>query len=210
MLLGLFLWPGRMAAKLFCREREMKKEYRSRRQRSEGKGRAVLLSLVLWLAVAGALLYALDRAGQVKEALDAGVEAAQGERLAAEPDNQLPSLSDSGETSAGGTLSAATPEPATVSEISASLEAPEVEAPEMWLVILHSIPRTARAEAERRQAGYKDKGLEVDILDTSAFPKLPPNFWVIALGPFDNRAEALAAADRAKTFNPGLMVRRGL
>jgi hypothetical protein len=80
----------------------------------------------------------------------------------------------------------------------------------MWLVVLHSIPSSARAEAERRQAGYKAKGLEVDILDTNAFPRLQPNLWIVALGPFDNRAEALAAADRAKEFNAGLRLLRGL
>jgi hypothetical protein len=202
MLMGLFLWPGRLAAGLFSNEQ--KKDYRSRR-RPEATGRIALLSLVLWLAGAGVMLFALDRTGLLKDALDVGVEAAQGER-AAEP---APPLSETaspepGETAAGGAPTTAGPESLASGSQAAATET------EMWLVILHSIPKTARPEAERRQAGYKTRGLEVDILDTSAFPRLPPNFWVIALGPFDTRAEALAAADQAKAFNSGLMVRRGL
>jgi len=80
MLTGLFLWPGRLLAGLFSSDR--KKEYRSRRQRAETTGRVVLLSLFLWLSGAGVLLFALDRTGLLKEALDAGVEVAQGERPA--------------------------------------------------------------------------------------------------------------------------------
>ena len=203
MLMGLFLWPGRLAAKLFSSGQ--KKDYRSRRPRPEATGRLVLLSLVLWLAGAVALLSALDRTGLLKEALDIGVEAAQGEKITAEPaqaPTPEPALPEPGEPMVGGTLAGTEPIAAPTGQ--AALET------EMWLVILHSIPKAARAEAERRQTGYKTRGLEVDILDTNAFPKLPPNYWVIALGPFDSRAEALTAADRAKAFNSGLMIRRGL
>jgi hypothetical protein len=219
MLLGLFLWPGRLAANLLFSDR--KKEYRSRRHRVDTPGRVVLLSLVLWLAGAGVLLFALDRAGLLKEALDAGVEMAQGERPAEpvpppEPETAAPP--EPVETTAiGGGLTPAEGAPA-VALVAPPAVAPAItqETPaaaqeaEMWLVILHSIPKTGRDEAERRRAGYKAKGLEVDILDTNAFPRLSPNHWIVALGPFDNRAEALAAADQAKTSNSGLMVRRGL
>jgi len=204
MLTGLFLWPGRLAARLFSPDR--RKDYRSRRPRPEATGRLVLLSLVLWLAGAGALLFALDRTGLLKEALDAGVEAAQGERTA--PPAPEPAPPEPDVPTAGGALTQ--PEPIAAPIDQTAQTAPAALETEMWLVILHSIPKTGRAEAERRQAGYKTRGLEVDILDTNAFPKLPPNYWVIALGPFDSRAEALAAADRAKAFNSGLMVRRGL
>ena len=202
MLMNLFLWPGRRAAGFLSNER--KKNYRSRRDRFESPGILALLSLGLWLAGAGVLLFALDRTDLLKKALDAGVEAAQGE-IAPEP-APLPPLEtppEPVETTAESTL-AAPESSAAGSQAAAAMET------EMWLVILHSIPKTGRAEAERRQAGYKAKGLEVDILDTSAFPRLPPNYWIIALGPFDTRAEALTASDRAKAFNFGLMVRRGL
>ena len=204
MLKGLFLWPGRLVAGLFSNDQQ-KKEYRSRR-RSETTGRIALLSLVLWLAGAGILLFALDRNSLSKESPDTGVKATRQGGGEAEP---VPPVTETaapepGETATDGALAAARPESPAAQAAQPAMET------EMWLVILHSIPKTARPEAERRQAGYKTRGLEVDILDTSAFPRLPPNFWVIALGPFDTRAEALTAADQAKAFNSGLMVRRGL
>jgi len=207
MLTGLFLWPGRLLAGLFSSDR--KKEYRSRRQRAETTGRVVLLSLFLWLAGAGVLLFALDRTGLLKEALDAGVEVAQGERPAEPASAPEPAPEPEPEPAA------APPAPAPVETTAGGPLAPAEEAPaaveaEMWLVILHSIPKSGRHEAERRQAAYKAKGLAVEILDTNAFPKLPPDYWIIALGPFDHRAEALTAADKAKAFNSGIMVRRGL
>jgi cell division protein FtsN len=221
MLLGLFLWPGRLSANLFFSGR--KKEYRSRRHRTDTPGRVVLLSLVLWLAGAGVLLFALDRAGLLKEALDAGVEMAQGERPAEpvpppEPEAAAPPEPAPAEAATAGGALAPAEEPPAVALVAPPAAAPPTtpvapavaQEAEMWLVILHSIPKTGRDEAERRQVGYKAKGLEVDILDTNAFPRLTPNHWIVALGPFDNRAEALAAADQAKTFNSGLMVRRGL
>jgi len=213
MLMGLFLWPGRLAAGLFSSDR--KKEYRSRRHRAETTGRVVLLSLVLWLAGAGVLLFALDRTGLLKEALDVGVEVAQGERPAEPVSAPEPTPEPEPATEPEPAPAVAPEAPAPAETTAGGLPAPAEEAPaaveaEMWLVILHSIPKAGRDEAERRQAAYKAKGLEVDILDTNAFPRLPPDYWIIALGPFDRRAEALTAADKAKAFNSGIMVRRGL
>ncbi len=68
----------------------------------------------------------------------------------------------------------------------------------------------ARQEAERRQTQYRNRGLQVEIMDTDAFPRLVGGSWIIAQGPFDGRAEALDAANRAREFNSNLMVRRGL
>ena len=207
MLIDLFLWPGRLAARAFSRDK--KRAYRSLRLRPETGGGVFLASLLAWLALAGGLLYALDQAGFLKQALDIGVEAAQGEKPAAvvpaPPRPEAPSQAEvagGGDAAQGALVHGALSGPADPS--AATLET------EMWLVILHTIPNTGRAEAERRQAGYRTRGLEVDILDTNAFPKLKSNQWIIALGPFDDRAAALAAADKAKAFNSGLMVRRGL
>ncbi|MGL4208270.1 MAG: hypothetical protein ACRCTY_02665, partial [Candidatus Adiutrix sp.] len=60
------------------------------------------------------------------------------------------------------------------------------------------------------QAQYRNRGLRVEIMDTDAFPRLRSGSWIIAQGPFDDRNSALAAADHAKSFQSGLMVRRGL
>jgi hypothetical protein len=86
----------------------------------------------------------------------------------------------------------------------------EVAEAERWLVILHTIPKSARDEAERRQNQYRDRGLQVEIMDTDAFPRLVGGSWIIAQGPFDSRAQALEAANTAKEFNSNLMVRRAL
>ena len=47
-------------------------------------------------------------------------------------------------------------------------------------------------------------------MDTDAFPRLKGGNWIIAQGPFEDRASALTAAEKAREFNSGLMVRRGL
>ncbi|MDR1045007.1 MAG: hypothetical protein LBP33_07810 [Candidatus Adiutrix sp.] len=207
MLKGIFLAPGRLLARLFRRDR--RKVYRSARSRSGAGPGTVILSLVAWLALAGALLYSIDQAGLLKQALDAGVEVAKG----AEDDPTPPLPPPVRDRSTGGQLNTgpAGPSDAEIPPGSSHLNvSPSPAETEMWLVILHSIPKSARAEAERRQSQYLSRGLNVEILDTDAFPKLRPGNWIIAQGPFDDRASALAAANKAKAFNDGLMVRRGL
>ena len=204
MLKSLFLSPGRLLARLFRRDR--RRAYRSARSRSGASPGLVLLSLIAWLALAGLVLYAVDKAGLLKQALDAGVEVA----TSPEPDGGPPPLPvGQSNTSAGGSLATIpnNPAPSPPGEVRSSQSTVETE---MWLVILHSIPKSARAEAERRQSQYISRGLNVEILDTDAFPKLKPGNWIIAQGPFDDRASALAAANKAKAFNDGLMVRRGM
>ncbi len=218
MLKNLFLAPGRLLARLFSREK--KKTYRSTRQRPKNGLGMVILSIIGWLAVAAALLYAADKAGLLNKALDVGVEVA----INAEADNRAGgetadppapeaergpgsvsgSLSGSGQS--GGAPASGS---ATLPEGS-SIQSAQVVDPELWLVILHTIPKSSRSEAERRKNQYRERGLEVQILDTDSFPRLRAGSWIIALGPFDEKAAALAASDKAKTFNSGLMIRRGL
>lgn len=218
-MLKLFCIPGRLLAKLFSRDK--KRAYRSvRSQPGYGPG-IILVSLVCWLALAGGILFAVDKSGLLKQALDVGVEVAQGgggEGTEPQPDNPVtdpPPAAPVTSGSATGGLSAegqSTSLPSTVTGGEApagGVNTPVIEV-EQWLVILHTIPKSSRDEAERRRAQYRNKGLEVDILDTDAFHRLRKGNWIIALGPFEDRAEAFAAADRAKQFNSGLMVRRGL
>jgi hypothetical protein len=82
--------------------------------------------------------------------------------------------------------------------------------PEIWLVIVESIPKAHRSEAERALARHKKKGLDLEILDTDAFPRLKSGLWALANGPFDTKKEAEAAALILKPKVKGLMVRRGL
>ena len=206
MLKSIFLAPGRLLARLFRRDR--RRAYRSARSRSGAGPGMVILSLIAWLALAGLVLYTVDKAGLLKQALDAGVDVA----TSPEPDNVPPTPPPVSEntSSAGGSLKAASQNgyiPPVNTEVRNAQPAVENE---MWLVILHSIPKSSRAEAERLQSQYKSKGLEVDILDTDAYPRLKAGNWIVALGPFDDRASALVVANEAKSFRSGLMVRRGL
>lgn len=201
----LFLAPGRQIAKLFSKD---KRRYRSARHRSEaGVGTAVLAG-VFWLVLAGGLILAVDKLGFLTPALDVGLEVAQGGGEEAPAPAPEPTSNITGSLGTGSPAGAPLPPASGVAGAPAA-QAPAVET-ELWLVILHTIPKSARDEAERRQAQYIGKGLKVDILDTDAFPRLKSGNWIIAQGPFDDRASALAAADAAKGFNPGLMVRRGL
>jgi hypothetical protein len=200
----VFLAPGRILEKLFSQEK--KKTYRSTRQRPGVGLGTVALSLLGWLIVAGVVLLAMDKLGLLHKALDVGVEAAQKVNGEAAPVPGAPAPgSVTGSIAAGGQAGTA-PSPA-ADTAAAPAQAVETE---LWLVILHTIPKASREEAERRQTGYLSRGLPVEILDTDAFPRLKSGNWIIAQGPFDDRASALAAADAAKAFNTGLIVRRGL
>jgi hypothetical protein len=78
------------------------------------------------------------------------------------------------------------------------------------LVIVESIPKRARAEAEQSQTRYKRRGLDIELLDTDAYPLLKSGMWALAMGPFDTKAEADVAAAELKPKVRELMVRRGL
>lgn len=212
MLKDLFLTPGRLLTRIFAKEK--KRAYRSARNRPTESLATIILSVVCWLILAGCVLYSIDKAGFLKQALDVGVEVAtsgEAEEPAPAPPNSQPLESTGSVTGSLNTNSPSSPPPAGVTGTGPGQNSrPGVET-EMWLVILHSIPKIAgRGEAERRQSQYLSKGLRVDILDTDAFPRLLGGNWIVALGPFDSRAAAVAASTRAMPFNSGLMVRRGL
>ena len=220
-MLKLFCIPGRLLAKLFSREK--KRAYRSIRSKpSYGPG-MILISLVGWLALAGGILFAVDKAGLLNKALDVGVEVAQGggdqdeappADPGANPEPTSPTTTGSatGELSGEGQSPTGLPPAASGGEGAATgINKTPVAAAEQWLVILHSIPKSARDEAERRKTRYRNQGLEVDVLDSDAFPLITSgSWWIVALGPFDDKTKALAAANRAKQFNSELMVRRGM
>lgn len=216
MLKDLFLTPGRLLTKIFTKEK--KRSYRSARSRPAESLATIALSVVCWLALAGCVFYSIDKAGFLKQALDVGVEVATngGEEATApsptadEPGQSSGSITGSLNTNSGGQTAPAVNDGARPVQS----DQPAVET-EIWLVILHSIPKTdeGRREAERRQSQYIGRGLRVDVLDTDAFPLLRgskgESWWIVALGPFDTREAALAASDKARSFNSGLRVRRG-
>jgi hypothetical protein len=82
--------------------------------------------------------------------------------------------------------------------------------PEAWLVIVESIPKSARDKAEASLQRQKKKGLDLVLVDTDAYPRLKSGMWALSLGPFDTKAEAEAAASTIKAKVKDFMVRRGL
>ena len=213
MIKSLFLAPGRLVAKFFAKEK--KRQFRSIRQKSTDSGSTVILSLVIWLVVIAGVIIGADKVGLLNKALDVGVEVANSDDNQNEPPASEPGgfMADGGRAVVdpnlpNGTTApppATAEQPPTVPDVSASIQKAE-----MWLVILHTIPKASRAEAERLQTQYRNRGLTVEIMDTDNFPLLKTGFWIIAQGPFDDQASAQAAGNIAKSFNSKLMVRQGL
>jgi hypothetical protein len=81
---------------------------------------------------------------------------------------------------------------------------------EAWLVIVESIPKNKRVEAEQSLARHKKRGLSLEIVDTDAYPRLKGGMWTLASGPYETEKEAQAAAAIIKPKVRDLMIRRGL
>lgn len=209
MIKALFLAPGRLAAKLFSKEK--RRQYRSARQRSTVGPGTVVLSLAIWLALIGAGIVIADKVGLLNKALNVGVEAANS------GDKTDAGTEDGPMTSGGWAAVGQQNQPESAPSLPAGQTAAtqtkvgvQIQKAEMWLVILNTIPKSSRDEAERLQIQYRNRGLEVDIMDTDNYPLLKSGFWIIAQGPFDDQSGALSAASIAKSFKPDLMVRKGL
>ncbi|MDR1677202.1 MAG: hypothetical protein LBS44_02285 [Deltaproteobacteria bacterium] len=88
---------------------------------------------------------------------------------------------------------------------------PSVAEPtESWLVIVESIPKSKRTEAEQSQARHKRRGVELELFDTDAYPLLKSGMWTLASGPYETKKEAETVAATLKPKVRDLMVRRGL
>lgn len=67
-----------------------------------------------------------------------------------------------------------------------------------WLVVAGSFARSERRNADRRLMALAEAGFEARVIDSSDYPLLTPNLWVVVLGPFDSRETANAALERLK------------
>lgn len=90
----------------------------------------------------------------------------------------------------------------------AAAAVPEVG--EAWLVIVESVPKQRRTEAEQSVARHKRRGVDLELFDTDAYPFLKSGMWALASGPYENKSDAEAAAAVLKPQVRDLMVRRGL
>lgn len=206
MLKSLFLAPGRLAAKLFNNDK--RRHYRSARMRPVNVGMGtVFVSLLFWMALAGGGYMAVSTPTETGSSGPA--TSGQAQDPPDLPGESGGPLTEGGRVTAGNSTAGAGSSAGGAVNNSVSTPAPVVT--QQWLVILHTIPksgRDARNEAERKQIQYRNRGLEVEILDTDSYPKLRAGSWIIALGPFDNKDTALTASNIARTFQSDLMVRQ--
>jgi hypothetical protein len=81
---------------------------------------------------------------------------------------------------------------------------------EVWLVIVSSSPKADRDKVEADQARHRRRGVNLEIMDTDAYPLLKSGMWTLALGPYYSRVEAENAAKELQPKVKETMVRRGL
>jgi uncharacterized SAM-binding protein YcdF (DUF218 family) len=214
MLIDFLLAPGRYLCRLIKKPRH---KVRFQARISDG-GPVIPVSIICWAALFGLAVLlvrqfaspllptpaAAPAAGQAAPAAPAAQPAAPA------PEPGQPRMAPSAEASgAGGSVQAAG------AGLSRTLEPPEAAPPaapanQVWLVIVESIPKSAREEAERSQARHRRRGVELELLDTDAYPLLRSGLWTLAMGPVDTKGEADAAAAEIRPKVRDLMVRRGL
>ncbi|MDR1577630.1 MAG: SPOR domain-containing protein [Deltaproteobacteria bacterium] len=205
MLKTIIFGPGR----LLCGQPVAQKHSSHPRLAAyRSQGPVIALSLICWALVVAGILFGLKMLSNVDPPppplppLDRSTAVAQAEAGAGIIQAPISGAAGSG-------LAAATNSPAPEAGQGHALETapPPTQA---WLVIVESIPKSARSEAERALAKHKKKGVRLELLDTDAYPKLKSGLWALAQGPFDTKSEAEAAAVTLKPQVKGLMVRRGL
>jgi hypothetical protein len=210
MLKSIFLGPGR-----FFFGQPSTEELRARRWNLKVRSQspAIFVSLIFWLLLmAGGYLLLQKFSNVDPPPPKPRAEIKSLTPTGAQPSGTAPMVVS---TASGGSLGASSPTNQTSGAVTPAADpiAPVEKAlppPEIWLVIVESIPKSARSEAERALARHKKKGLELELLDTDAYPKLKSGLWALAQGPFDSKKEAEAAALVLKPKVKSLMVRRGL
>jgi hypothetical protein len=227
MLKTILLGPGRLLCGRGLTDEGRHRRYRLAAYKNPGEIPVIIVSLIFWaLAISGAVLVSAKTSNvnppRPQPAPTARTEPAASAQAPEAGNQTAPPSAVSGSLTApaagnltvpaaqaappaGGNLTAGAV-PAVSQPQSPALAVP----PEIWLVIVESIPKSARPEAERALARHKKRGVELELLDTDAFPKLKSGMWTLALGPFDSKKEADAAAVILKPKVKDLMVRRGL
>jgi hypothetical protein len=219
MLKDMFLAPGRYICRKFSRSRK-KSRYQSR---TLHKGPVVPISIFAWLLAVGVaygLVVWLGSPPIPRDLLEAQNSAPPPAATTAASQPQAGAAASTAPqttTTASGNLTASAPNNSTeaagsslVQSVSPPAVTENVPPPEVWLVIVESIPKKSRTEAEQSQARHKKRGVDLELLDTDAYPLLKSGMWTLAMGPFDTKLEAEAAALEIKPKVRDLMVRRGL
>ncbi|MDR2354408.1 MAG: SPOR domain-containing protein [Deltaproteobacteria bacterium] len=226
MLQDIFLAPGRFLNHTFSKKRK-KFRYVAR---SHEAGKILSLSVLAWLCIIFLACVAKAGFSTGPEPITASLvppTILQPEEVPPPPLSQAPSvepalpvpqLPNMAQSAAlnqplpSGTSTQTSPDLVVVPrELLPRPDSPPLEPPpEAWLVIIESIPKSARTKAEESQSRQRKKGLEVELVDTDAYPRLKSGMWALALGPFETKAQADLAAQRIKPKVKEFMVRRGL
>jgi cytoskeletal protein RodZ len=210
MLKDFLLSPGRYLCRKFT---SGKKKVRFASKQAI-RGPVVPVSIVCWLAVAALAVWAVFRFASppipnYNNPATQTETTASNEAGAAAGPTAVATSATPGEAAPGGT-STTNPVQTTEPIVEQSLTPNEVVGGEVWLVIVESIPKNKRTEAEQSQARHKRRGLTLELFDTDAYPLLKGGMWTLASGPYESRKEAEAAAVAIKPKVRDLMIRRGL
>ncbi|MDR1166715.1 MAG: SPOR domain-containing protein [Deltaproteobacteria bacterium] len=229
MLRALFLAPGRLLHRRFSQKR---RKFRYLAHSAEA-GPVLSLSLLFWAAflVVAGITYANLGGDGATPPMEAALVPAAPPAPVAVPDGApiaesapaapevvtAPSMAQSAallppDAAALENAAGFSAEPLIVpSELRLTPDAAAMaETPEVWLVIVESIPKSARDKAEEALTRQKRKGIDLSLIDTDAYPRLKNGMWALALGPYESKAEADLAAAEIKPKVRDLMVRRGL
>ena len=77
-----------------------------------------------------------------------------------------------------------------------------------WLVVVGSFARAERAAADQHLAAMQRAGMAPVLVDSSQYALLTPSLWVVTLGPFDSRADANTALEKARSVVPDASVKK--
>ncbi|MDR3204278.1 MAG: SPOR domain-containing protein [Deltaproteobacteria bacterium] len=220
MFKDLFLAPGRFLYGIFHKNTQQRLKYK----RINYVPAAVPpLALASWLAIIFAAVLFVFKVGT--DPLPKGYQAPEQAKSTPDAGQIAAAPSKPDQATAQAAAQAAAAQVAVLANrTTAEVSPPIVEEPksapsiatqslppaQAWLVIVESIPKKAREEAEQALARHKRKGLELELMDTDAYPLLKSGMWTIAKGPFDTKKEAEAAAKVIKPKVRDLMIRRGL
>ncbi|MDR1083289.1 MAG: SPOR domain-containing protein [Deltaproteobacteria bacterium] len=208
MLKTIFFGPGRVLCGRSVSENSRNPRFRLPFYRNPGQVTVLVISVFFWAMVitGGVLLTTLN------SNVDPPAPPRPREAETEPPPASAPVPAERAGTGNNNLTASLTPAAVSASPQTAVSppEATPLSPPEIWLVIVESIPKSARSEAEKAQARHKMRGVELDLLDTDAYPKLKSGMWTLAQGPFDSKKEAEAAALSLKPKVKDLMVRRGL
>lgn len=78
-----------------------------------------------------------------------------------------------------------------------------------WFVVAGSFSRAEQRAAERQRIQLDRAGFNAAIIDSSDYPLLTQNLWVVGMGPFASKERANAVLARLQASVPDAYVKKG-